>query len=36
LGKLIRECNRKVGPEEKLEVALEATGGLEQSWLHLF
>jgi len=36
MRELIRECNRKVGPEEELEVALEATGGMERNWLHLF
>ena len=36
MSELIRECNRKVGPEENLEIALEATGGLERNWLHLF
>jgi transposase len=36
MSELIRECNREVGDEEELEIALEATGGLEQNWLHLF
>jgi transposase len=36
MSELIRECNRKVGEEEELEIALEATGGLELNWLHLF
>jgi transposase len=36
MRELIRECNRKVGLEEELEVALEATGGMERNWLHLF
>lgn len=36
MSELIRECNRKVGDEEELEIALEATGGLEQNWLHPF
>jgi transposase len=36
MSELIRECNGNVGPEEKLEIALEATGGLERHWLHLF
>jgi len=35
MSELIRECHRKVGPEEELE-ALEATGGMERNWLHLF
>ncbi|MCS4162931.1 transposase [Salinibacter ruber] len=36
MRKLICKCNRKVGPEEELEIALEATGGMERNWLHLF
>ena len=36
MGELIRECHRKVGPGEELEIALEATGGIEFNWLQLF
>jgi len=36
MSEIIRQYNRKVGDEEELEVALEATGGLELNWLHLF
>jgi len=36
MAELIRECCGKVGPEEELEVALEATGGMELNWLKLF
>lgn len=36
MSELIRECHRKVGPDEELKVALEATGGMELNWLGLF
>ena len=36
MSELLRECLRKVGPNEELEVALEATGGMELNWLALF
>ncbi len=36
MGELIRKCHRKVDSEGELEVALEATGGMERNWLHLF
>jgi transposase len=36
MSELIRGYSRKVGSEENLEIALEATGGLERNWLHLF
>jgi len=36
MSELIRECHRKVGSGEELEIALEATGGIERNWLQLF
>ena len=36
MSQLIRECRQKVSPQEKLEVALEATRGMELNWLDLF
>jgi hypothetical protein len=36
MSELIRECHRKVGSGEELEIALEATGGMERNWLQLF
>ena len=36
MGELIRKCHRRVGPEEELEIALEATGGRECNWVDLF
>ena len=36
MSELIRKCHRRVGPEEELEIALEATGGMECNWLDLF
>ena len=36
MSELIRECHRNVGPQEDLEIALEATGGMERNWLRLF
>lgn len=36
MREIILECNQKVGAEGELKVALEATGGLELNWLHLF
>jgi hypothetical protein len=36
MSELIRECRQKVSPQEELEVALEATGGMELNWLDLF
>ena len=36
MGELIQECTQKVGPEEEMEIALEATGGMERNWLDLF
>ncbi|MEF8795192.1 MAG: transposase [Salinivenus sp.] len=36
MDELIRECQRKVGSEGEIKVALEATGGMERNWLNLF
>ena len=36
MSELIRECRRKVDPDEELRIALEATGGMELNWLELF
>jgi hypothetical protein len=36
MRELVQQADAHVGEDEELQVALEATGGLELNWLHLF